>query len=82
MLNHRHKRILIRGLLVKEMNFICPDAPSGCQNPWEFPKGITFSPDISHFGRARLLPSHLRDGTPAPQERRPTLHSVRRLRRV
>ena len=40
MSNHRHKRILIRGLLVKEMNFICPDAPSGCQNPWEFPKGI------------------------------------------
>ena len=52
MLNHRHKRILIRVLLVKEMNFICPDAPSGRQNPWEFPKGINFNQTIARF---RLL---------------------------
>ena len=39
------------------------------------------SPDISHFGRARLLPSRLREGTPARQEPRPTLHCVRRLKR-
>ena len=36
----------------------------------------------SILGRARLLPSRLRDRTPAPPERRPTLHFVRRLRRV
>jgi hypothetical protein len=41
MLNHRHKRILIPVLFVKEMNFVRLDAPSGGQNRWEFPKGIT-----------------------------------------
>ena len=41
MLNHRHKRISIPVLFVKEMNFIRLDASSGGQNPWEFPKGIT-----------------------------------------
>jgi len=40
MLNHRHKRISIPVLFVKEMNFIRLDASSGGQNPWEFPKGI------------------------------------------
>ena len=40
MLNHRHKRILFPMLFVKEMIFICPEAPSGCQNPGDFPKGI------------------------------------------
>ena len=40
MLNHRHKRILIPVLFVKEMNFVRLDAPSGGQNRWEFPKGI------------------------------------------
>ena len=41
MSNHRHKRILTPVLLAKEMTFICPEAPSGSHNPWEFPKGIT-----------------------------------------
>ena len=45
MLNHRHKRISIPVLFVKEMNFILLDASSGGQNPWEFPKGIRFSPN-------------------------------------
>ena len=43
MLNHRHKRISIPVLFVKEMNFILVDASSGGQNPWEFPKGITLN---------------------------------------
>jgi hypothetical protein len=47
MLNHRHKRILIPVLFVKEMNFVRLDAPSGGQNRWEFPKGIRVSPNIS-----------------------------------
>jgi hypothetical protein len=45
MLNHRHKRILIPVLFVEEMNFIRPNAPSGRQNPREFPNGINLSPD-------------------------------------
>ena len=40
MLTHRYKRILFPVLFVKEMTLICPEAPSGCQNPQEFPKGI------------------------------------------
>jgi hypothetical protein len=47
MLNHRHKRILIPVLFVKEMTFIGREAPSGRQNPGEFPKGIMPSPHIS-----------------------------------
>jgi len=46
MLNHRHKRILFPVLFVKEMTLICPEAPSGCQNPQEFPKGIKANLDL------------------------------------
>jgi len=61
MLNHRHKRILFPVLFVKEMTLICPEAPSGCQNPQEFPKGIRLSPHISHSdGSANSAP---REGT-------------------
>ena len=44
MLNHRYKRILLRMLFAVEMASICPEAPSGCQNPGEFPKGINPKP--------------------------------------
>jgi len=50
MLNHRHKRILIPVLFVEEMNFIRPNAPSGRQNPREFPNGIKAR---AEFGRRR-----------------------------
>src|SRR5208283_5953506 len=43
MLNHRHKRILIPVLFAKETIAICPESSSGCQKPWEFPKGIRAS---------------------------------------
>jgi len=40
MLNHRHKRILIRVLFAKEMNLIRLDTPSGGQNHGNFRKGL------------------------------------------
>ena len=55
MLNHRHKRILIP-VLFEEEPFICPNAPSGCQNLWEFPKGIRLKNHIAH---ARTLAQYL-----------------------
>ncbi|MGA2544005.1 MAG: hypothetical protein ABSG78_20845, partial [Verrucomicrobiota bacterium] len=45
---HRYKRILFPVLFVKEMTLICPEAPSGCQNPQEFPKGITLREDLRY----------------------------------
>jgi hypothetical protein len=55
MLNHRHKRILIPVLFVKEMNFVRLDAPSGGQNRWEFPKGINAQP---YHRRTRTAAPH------------------------
>ena len=61
MSTHRYKRILFPVLFVKEMTLICPEAPSGCQNPQEFPKGIKPRYEISllcifidRFGPIRL----------------------------
>jgi hypothetical protein len=47
MLNHTHKRILIPVLFLQEMTLIGREAPSGRQNPREFPKGIRLRADIS-----------------------------------
>jgi hypothetical protein len=36
-------------LFAVEMALICPEAPSACQNPGEFPKGIKASAGIKTY---------------------------------